>query len=103
MVEDSVTDEIGSEMRLLERTIKILSIIKKKQPIGIKKLSEELGIEEHKVRYSLRLLEREQIIEPTAVGAKLTEKHEKFEKVLLDDLNEMKATLEELIDTVSGR
>ncbi len=103
MVEHSVTDEIESEMDLLKRTIKILSAVKKMQPIGISKLSEELSLEEHKVRYSLRLLEKEKIIEPTAAGARLTEKHDKFEKVLLEDLKNMKETLEELIDTVSER
>lgn len=101
MVEHSVTDEVESEMELLERTINILSAVKKMQPIGINKLSEVLDLDEHKVRYSLRLLEKEKIIEPTPTGAKLTEKHDKFEKVLSEDLKDLKETLEELIDTAS--
>ncbi len=101
MVEHSVTDQIAEEVSLLERTIKILSVVKEEEPIGIKKLSENLGLSRGEVRYSLRLLEREKIIEPTAAGAKLTEKHEKFEKVLLKDLKDIRETFTRLIETVS--
>ena len=101
MVEHSVTNQVEMEIGMLERTIRILSVIKKEQPIGIKRLSEKLDFKEGEVRYSLRLLEKEKIIEPTAAGAVLTEKHGKFEKILLQDIKDMRGTLSRLIDTLS--
>ncbi len=101
MVEHSVTNQVEEEVGLLKRTIRILSVVKEEQPIGIKALSQELDLKEGEVRYSLRLLEKENIIEPTAAGATLAEKHDKFEEVLLQDLKDLKATLIELIETVS--
>ncbi len=101
MVDHSVTDQVEKEVNMLERTIRILSVVKKEQPIGIKKLSEKLDLKEGEVRYSLRLLEKEKIIEPTAAGAQLTEKHKKFEKILLEDLKDIKTTFTRLVDTIS--
>jgi len=98
MPEHSLTDELRSELKMIERTIKILDMVKKEQPIGISKLSEKMDIEEHKIRYSLRLLQKDNIIEPTRHGASLTERHEKFEKELIEDLQEMEQTIEDLIE-----
>jgi len=102
MPEHSLTDELRSELKMIERTIKILDMVKKEQPIGISKLSEKMDIEEHKIRYSLRLLQKDNIIEPTRYGASLTERHEKFEKELIEDLEEMEQTIEELIAMLPG-
>ncbi|MBS3817696.1 MAG: hypothetical protein KGY76_09070 [Candidatus Thermoplasmatota archaeon] len=101
MVKHSLTEELRSEMELLDRTVDILTAIKKDQPIGINTLSERLEIESHKVRYSLRLLEKESIIEPTAKGAMITDKHEKFEKELIEELREMENNLEKMITALS--
>lgn len=101
MVEHSVTNQVEEEVDLLKRTIRILSVVKEEQPIGIKMLSKKLDLKEGEVRYSLRLLEKENIINPTAAGATLTEKHEEFEEVLLQDLKDIKETLVHLIETVS--
>lgn len=98
MTEHSLTDELESELEVIERTIKILEVIKREQPIGISKLSKKMDIEEHKIRYSLRLLQKDKIIEPTSHGASLTEKHKKFEKELIEDLKKMEKTINELID-----
>ncbi|MFW5945628.1 MAG: hypothetical protein ACOCSJ_00355 [Candidatus Natronoplasma sp.] len=98
MTEHSLTDELESELEVIERTIKILDVIKEEQPIGISKLSKKMNIEEHRIRYSLRLLQKDKIIEPTSHGASLTERHEKFEKDLTEDLKKMKETIEELIE-----
>jgi len=96
MAEHSLTNELRSELEMIERTIKILDVVKKEQPIGINKLSEKMDIEEHKIRYSLRLLQKDKIIEPTKHGASLTEKHEKFERELIEELKDMGRTIEEL-------
>jgi len=102
MPEHYLTDELRSELKMIERTIKILDMVKKEQPIGISKLSEKMDIEEHKIRYSLRLLQKDHIIEPTRYGASLTERHEKFEKELIEDLIEMEETIEDLIEMLPG-
>ncbi len=77
-----LTENLKKEMSLLKRTIKIYCVIEEEQPISISKLSEKVEVPEHKVRYSLRMLEKEKMIEPSPVGAKLTEKHPEFKEGL---------------------
>ncbi len=101
MSDHSLAGELKSELETVERTIKILDIVRDEQPIGITKLSKKLGIEDHKVRYSLRLLQKDNIIQPTSHGASLTEKHEKFEKEVKKDFETMRDTLSEMIETLS--
>ncbi len=101
MVEHSLTNELKSELEMIERTIRILDMVKKEQPIGINKLSEKMDIDEHKIRYSLRLLQKDKIIEPTRYGASLTEKHEKFEKGLIEELQNMEKIIKELTEMIS--
>ncbi|MEF8874890.1 MAG: hypothetical protein V5A88_09525 [Candidatus Thermoplasmatota archaeon] len=101
MSDNSLAGELKSELNTIERTIRILDLVKDEEPIGIKKLSEKLETEDHKVRYSLRLLEKDNIIEPTSHGASLTKDHAKAEGQLKSDLKEMKNTLNELIAVLS--
>ena len=65
----ALTSKFEKELDILKRHINILRIIKKEEPIGIIRLSEMTGFPHHKVRYSLRVLEEEGIIEPTVEGA----------------------------------
>lgn len=62
-------DRVKEELNLLLRHIEILKIAKEKGPIGMGKISDEANIPKHKVRYSLRVLEKEDLIEPTNEGA----------------------------------
>ncbi len=102
MNKSPLSHNLKKELTVLKRTIKIYCFIEKEQPIGISKLSEKLGIPEHKVRYSLRMLEKEKMIEPSPVGAKLTDKHPEFKdelKGLLKDINYLtKSLYEDLCD-----
>ena len=84
-----LTDNIKKEMKVLERTIKLLGLIEKHQPISINKLSQLSELPEHKVRYSLRMLQKERLIEPTSKGAVTTEKHDQFKNHLRDLLNRL--------------
>lgn len=68
-----LTDRVETELELLERHIIILDDVIKKGPIGIMKLSEETGIPNHRVRYSLRVLEQERLIAPSTLGAVATD------------------------------
>ena len=73
-----LTDGVESELELLERHIVILRVVIQKGPIGIMKMSEETGIPNHRVRYSLRVLEQESLIIPSTSGAVATDEAKKF-------------------------
>ncbi|WP_010917581.1 transcriptional regulator [Thermoplasma volcanium] len=72
MKEYSIFREIINDMDTLKRHISVINVLLREQPIGIIKLSQETGIPEHKIRYSLRILEQENIISPSREGAILT-------------------------------
>lgn len=95
-----LTESIKRELHLLERTIKILCLIENEQPIGINKISSKMNLPEHKVRYSLRMLQKENLIQPSPRGAQLTEKHDEFKgelRNLLNNINETACSLDEEI------
>ena len=60
---------LAKQLEKEERDLEILAAVIENQPIGIVRLSNETGIDEHKVRYSLRMLENDGLIEPTPDGA----------------------------------
>ena len=66
-----LTQKVYDELELLSRHIKVLGIVKEKQPIGIVRIAQELGIGEHEVRHSLGVLESIGFIKPTSNGAML--------------------------------
>ena len=49
-------DKILGEVDLLERHLSVMRVVSRMGPIGIMKLTEELGLSQHRVRYSLRVL-----------------------------------------------
>lgn len=57
--------QLGKE----RRDLRILDAVIRDGPIGIVKLSQETGVPQHKVRYSLRMLENDGLVEPTQQGA----------------------------------
>ena len=73
-----LTSKIDAEIELLERHVTMLNAIIEHEPIGIIRLSELLDIPQHKVRYSLRILEQEGLIAPSPEGAITTEKLQRF-------------------------
>ncbi|WP_276258621.1 winged helix-turn-helix transcriptional regulator [Haloglomus litoreum] len=86
---ERLTDQVSKEARDLQ----ILQAVIDHHPIGIVRVSKETGIPEHKVRYSLRMLENDGLIDPTQQGA-----------VPADDIDErvteINAGLDELADRV---
>ena len=58
---------------MLGRHLRVLRLVIRNEPIGIVQMAEKLSIPDHKVRYSLRVLEEEGLIEPTDQGATTTE------------------------------
>jgi predicted transcriptional regulator len=62
---ERLSDQVEKE----SRDLAILSAVIDDGPIGIVRLAEETGVPEHKVRYSLRMLENDGLVEPTPQGA----------------------------------
>ena len=92
MASESMIEKLVDELELLERHILMLKITKENQPVGIIRLSEILDIPKHKVRYSLRLLEKEGLISPSTEGARVTDRYDAYMKDVeskLDDIVKM--------------
>ncbi len=66
--------KINGEVELLERHLSVMRVVARQGPIGIMKLTEELGQPQHRIRYSLRVLEQMQYIKATPSGAVATPK-----------------------------
>lgn len=84
---------LASQMEKEERDLRVLEAVLDHQPIGITRIAREAGIDEHKARYSLRMLENDDLVEPTPDGA-----------VAVDDIDErideINAGLEALVDRI---
>src|SRR6266508_2049583 len=89
----ALTSKIEAEVKLLQRHVAMLKAIMENQPIGIIRLSELLNFPQHKVRYSLRILEQEGLIKPSPEGAVTTDRLEEF-------LDSMSMTVQELRKTL---
>ena len=79
---------------MLERHLQVLRMVIENEPIGIVKMSNETGYPHHKVRYSLRVLEEENLIEPSSQGAISTERTSEFVADLDGKVDEIIAKLE---------
>jgi predicted transcriptional regulator len=90
-------NNIESEIKLLKRHVKILKTVIKSEPIGIIKLSELTATPQHKVRYSLRVLEGKGFIKPSAQGAVSTRKAKKFMETFKTDLRSIKDEITKLL------
>ncbi|MFC7080374.1 hypothetical protein [Halorussus caseinilyticus] len=89
-------DRLEKEVDMLERHLQVLKMVIESEPIGIVKMSNETGYPHHKVRYSLRVLEEENLIEPSSQGAITTERTEEFVAELDDKIDEISEKLEEM-------
>jgi predicted transcriptional regulator len=86
---------LEEEIELLERHIRILKFVIENEPIGIIKLSEASGMPQHKIRYSLRVLEQSGMICPSRRGAVTTEKASVF-------LRELPERFERFVDKIQS-
>ena len=93
----ALTNVIETELDILIRHVHILKKLQKDQPMGIIKLSEMTEYPQHMVRYSLRILEQDGIIEPSSKGAVTTDKVPQTLKVLNDSLKEISNSVDKLI------
>lgn len=81
---------------MLERHLQVLKMVIDNEPIGIVKMSNETGYPHHKVRYSLRVLEEENLIEPSSQGAITTERTQEFVDELDDKLDDIVEKLQSM-------
>ena len=87
-----LTNVIETELDILKRHVHVLQTLQTKQPMGIIKLSEVTKYPQHMVRYSLRILEQDGLIEPSPQGAITTEK-------VNETIDKLKNTLEKISTT----
>lgn len=91
-------DRLEKEIDMLERHLTVLRMVNENEPIGIVKMSNETGYPHHKIRYSLRVLEEENLIEPSSQGAISTEETEEFLEGLDEKLDVMAERLKGMKD-----
>ena len=89
----ALLDTTVSEINILGRHLEVLKAVKENEPIGIIRLSQLTNLPQHSVRYSLRILEQEGLIEPSKSGAITTDK-------VHEVLGTLESTLEDLATTL---
>jgi len=90
------------ELDLIDRHLLMLRATKENQPIGIIRLSEITGIPRHKVRYSLRLLEKDGLIVATQEGAVVSDRYNDYLKQLESSLEAAMDRAEDIRKKVRG-
>lgn len=81
---------------MLDRHLEILSIVIANEPIRIVEIADATGYPHHKVRYSLRVLETERLVELSTQEATTTEYTDAF----VDDIDERLDTVIERLDAL---
>ena len=95
-----LTSVIETELDILKRHVHVLKTLKENQPMGIIKLSEMTGYPQHMVRYSLRILEQDGLIEPSPQGAVTTDQVEKTMTLLKNTLDSISKSADEMIKSL---
>ena len=85
-------DRLANQVEKERRDLRVLEADLEHGPIGSVRLAAETGEPEHNVRYSLRMLENDGMVEPTPQGA-----------VPVDDVDERVATINEGLDDLVER
>ncbi|MCQ4332756.1 hypothetical protein KM295_04460 [Natronomonas sp. F2-12] len=62
-------ERLARQLQKEERDLLVLETVLCHHPIGIERIATETGLDEHKTRYSLRMLEDDGLVEPTPDGA----------------------------------
>ncbi|WP_319538946.1 hypothetical protein [uncultured Methanospirillum sp.] len=85
--------KIKGDIELIGRHLEVLSTVAQHQPIGIIKLSEVLDVPQHRIRYSLRVMEGLGYIRASPTGAITTEKADELFTTLDTDIEEISVLL----------
>jgi len=95
-----LTNVIERDLEKLKRHIHVLKVLQENQPLSIIKLSKLTKYPKYMMRYSLRMLEQDGIIEPSSHGAVTTEKAKKTAASLKKAHKRINSALEEIIKTL---
>ncbi len=88
-------DRLEKEADILVRHLQVLRMVIESEPIGIVKMSNETGYPHHKIRYSLRVLEEQSLIEPSSQGAITTDQTSGF-------IDKLDGKIDEVSEKVTG-
>jgi predicted transcriptional regulator len=94
------SSNIEFELDLLKRHMMMLNAIIENEPVGIIRLSEMLNCPQHKVRYSMRILEHEGLIKPSLEGAITTDSIHDFLARLSKILSEINKSVKDIEKTL---
>ncbi len=89
---------LADQLEKESRDLQVLAAVIEHQPIGIVRLSKQTGIPEHKVRYSLRMLENDGLVEATQQGAVPGEDIEGRVEELNEGIDSLVERLEALVE-----
>jgi predicted transcriptional regulator len=91
-------DRLESQVDKERRDVEVLREILESGPIGIVRLADETDLPQHKVRYSLRMLEDDGFVEPTPEGAVPADDIDSRLAAVNDGLDELTERLDGLAD-----
>lgn len=94
--------KIKDDIELMGRHLEVLSTVVVDQPIGIIKLSETLDLPQHRIRYSLRVLEGLGYIRASPTGAVATDKAQGLFSNIDDDIDNIIELLQRM-KSLAGR
>ncbi|GAA0474743.1 hypothetical protein MUK72_16905 (plasmid) [Halococcus dombrowskii] len=95
-----MVDRLEKEVDMLSRHLQVLRLVIENEPIGIVRMSDETGYAHHKIRYSLRVLEEESLIDPSSQGAITTDQTDTFVDELDGRIDAVSTKLDEMkLDT----
>ncbi len=94
--------EVEGCLDTLKRHISVIKSLLMEQPKGIIKISQETSLPEHKIRYSLRMLEKQHIITPSKEGAILTPEFIASREELVNLAKKFKEQAQSIYDELNG-
>lgn len=92
-----LTNIVKNNIDILDRHVTVLKTLQSKQPVGITKLAELTNYPQHKVRYSLQVLENEGLIEPSVRGVVTTENVDEIMKRIKTTILDVSTSYNELL------
>lgn len=95
----SMIDRVAEKIDMMDRHLGVLTLVMENEPIGIVRTSDMLDYPHHKVRYTFRVLEEEELIESTPQGAITTERTHEVIGDLNERLTDLERTLSSMTDT----
>jgi predicted transcriptional regulator len=94
-----MVQRIESEIETLNQHIQVLQTVSDMGPTGIRGISKETGLKSHHVRFSVRILEQNELIEPSPRGLQATSQTEEFLSNFTDEIERIEARFEGFLES----